>query len=90
MTEQQDKTSTEDGAAVMEFQLRHGDAIHFPLTKITSGRTPLLTRLEVEIVTGTSGERLGLQQAKIFQEIQEYLISRHPHPDQEPSDAPAE
>ena len=90
MTEQQDKTSTEDGAAVMEFQLQHGDVIHFPLTEITSDRTPLSMRLKVEIVTGTSGERIGLQQAKIFREIQEYLISRHLRPDQEPNEAPVE
>jgi len=90
MTEQQDKTSTEDSAAAMEFQLRHGDVIHFPLTEITSDRTPLSMRLKVEIATGASGERIGLQQAKIFREIQEYLISRRPHPDQEPSEAPAE
>jgi hypothetical protein len=58
MTGRQDKTFTEDSAPVMEFQLQHGDVVHFPLAEITSSRTPLSMRLEVEIVTGASDERL--------------------------------
>lgn len=86
MTEEHDETATDDAAAGQSVQLQNGDILRFPLIEIGGKGSSLSMRCEVEIATGADAERLGLQQAKVFQEIQTYLVSRQSHPGQKLKD----
>lgn len=88
MTVENDETDTQGATAEGERQIRAGDVIQFPPIEVSGGSTPLSMRWEIEIAAGRDGERLSLQQAKVFQEIQAYLNSRRTDPEQGTKGAP--
>jgi hypothetical protein len=81
MAEEYDETAVDAAPLEQDLQLQDGDILRFPLIEVGSKGSPLSIRWEIEIVTGAHGKRLGLQQAKVFREIETYLTSKQTNPE---------